>query len=214
MPPISSAAERAALVVADAQLDPGQREADRAAAALAVPRQVGVRGQHRGLAHAVALEDGVAGALAPGLEGLDQHRRRAADEEAHVAAGHAIEPRLGEHAHVERRHAHEDGGARQQADDAAGVEAVEPEHLRAGEQGAVRGDEQAVHMEDRQGVDQHVAALGRRAPAPVALQRHRVRDQVAVAEHRPLAAPGGAAGVEDGGEVVAAALRRKCVSGK
>ena len=39
----------------------------------------------------------------------------------------------------------------------AGVEAAEPEHLRAGEQRAVRGDEEAVHVEDRQGVDQHVA---------------------------------------------------------
>ena len=42
-----------------------------------------------------------------------------------------------------------------------------------------------------------------------ALQRDGVREQVAVRQHRPLAAPGGAARVEDRGEVVARALRRR-----
>ncbi len=73
----------------------------------------------------------------------------------------------------------------------------------------MRGDEQAVDMEDRQRVDQHVAALGWRAPVPVVLERQRVREQVAVAQHRPLAAPGRAAGVEDRRQVVALARRRR-----
>ncbi len=59
-------------------------------------------------------------------------------------------------------------------------------------------------MEDRQHVDQHVARL----PAPVVLERERVAQEVAVAEHRALAAPGGAAGVEDGGQVVGRAHGR------
>ena len=140
------------------------------------------------------------------VEGVDQQRRRAADEEAHAAARLARQRRLGEQAHVQRRHAHEDARPGQLANHRLGVEAREPEHPGAGEQRAVRGDEEAVDVEDRQRVDQHVAAFVGSAPAPVALQRLRVRQQVAVAEHRALAAPGRAAGVEDRGQVVAVAL--------
>ena len=92
-------------------------------------------------------------------------------------AGLARQRRLGEHAHVQRRHAHEHRGLGQARDHGAGVELREPDHLAAVEQRAVRGDEQAVHMEDRQRVDQHVAG----APAPVVLQHLRIRQQVAVA---------------------------------
>ena len=45
----------------------------------------------------------------------------------------------------------------------------------------------------------------RRYASPNRLEGLRVRQQVAVAQHRALAAPGGAAGVEDGGQVVGAA---------
>src|SRR5207237_1822626 len=48
----------------DAPADARERKADRAAAPLAVPRVVRIRRQHHRLAHPVALEDGVAGALA------------------------------------------------------------------------------------------------------------------------------------------------------
>ena len=43
-----------------------------AATALAVLRPAGVGGEHHGLAHAVALEQGVAGALAPGVDVFQQ----------------------------------------------------------------------------------------------------------------------------------------------
>ncbi len=122
---------------------------------------------------------------------------------AHVAAGLARQARLGEQAHVQRRHAHEHGGLGQPGNDRLRVELREPDHRAAVEQRAVRGDEQAVHMEDRQRVDQHVARL----PAPVVLQRERVGKQVAVAQHRALAAPRGARGVEDRGQVVGRAPR-------
>ena len=80
--PISSVpSARAGLRVGDAHLDAGQREADRAGDALAV---VGVRGVHAGLGHAVALEDGVAGARLPFAMRLGEQRRRAGDEQAHV----------------------------------------------------------------------------------------------------------------------------------
>ena len=164
MPPISSARAGVTLVVAHPQLHAWQRKADRAAATLAVLGVVGVGRQHHGLAHAVALEDGVAGALAPGVEGLDQQRRRARDEHAHRGAGLSRQRRLGEHAHVQRGHAHEHGGVGHLRNAGLGVEAVEPDHLGAGQQRTVAGDEQAVHMEDRQRVDQHIARL----PAPPA----------------------------------------------
>ena len=82
--PTVAGGQRRVVGADDAHADAGQREADRAAAPLAVGGVVGVRGQHHRLAHAVALEDGVAGALPELLEGVEQERRRAADEEAHV----------------------------------------------------------------------------------------------------------------------------------
>lgn len=139
----------------------------------------------------------------PFVEGLDEQRCRARDEQAHVAHRFACEARLGEQAHVERRHAHEHGGFGQLGDDALGVELREPQHLAAVEQCTVQRDEEAVHVEDRQRVNEHVA----RRPAPVVLEHLGVRQQVAVREHRALAASGGAARVEDRGEVVGRLFR-------
>ncbi len=71
---------------------------------------------------------------------------------------------------------------------------------------------QTVHVKDRQRVDQHIAPTVRpsgRRPAPVVLEHHGVGQQVAVREHRALAAPGGAAGVEDGGQIVGLPGRRR-----
>ena len=56
-------------------------------------------------------------------------------------------------------------------------------------------------MEDRQRMDQHIARL----PAPIVFQHDRIAQQVAMREHGALAAACGAAGVEDGREVVRAA---------
>jgi hypothetical protein len=195
-----------------AQAHAGQRRTHGAAAARGLGA-VGVAGEHDGLAHAVALQDDVAGACTPGLEGLQQQRRRAADEQAHAAAGLGREAGLGQQPHVQRGHAHEDAGLGQPLHHGPGVEAVEPQHLGARQQRAVAGHEQPVHVEDGQRVDQGVAALGAAAgaasaPTPERLQHLRVAAQVAVREHRALAAAGGAAGVQDGGEVVVAAQRR------
>ena len=68
------------------------------------------------------------------------------------------------------------------------------------------GHKQTVHMEDGQGVDQHVTLF----PAPIIFERDRVAQQIAVREHRPFAAAGGAAGVQNGGQVIGLA-RRRCV---
>ena len=60
------------------------------------------------------------------------------------------------------------------------------------------GDKQPVHMEDRQCVDEHIV----RAPTPVLLEHPRVAQQIAVREHGALAAARGAAGVQDGSQVI------------
>ena len=83
-----------------------------------------------------------------------------------------------------------------------------PQHATAVEQRGVDGHEQAVHVKDRQRVDQHVAALLRRSPTPVFLQHHGVGQQVAVRQHGALAAAGGAAGVQDGRQVIGPTLHR------
>ena len=137
-----------------------------------------------------------------------QQRRRAGDEQAHVRARLARQRGLGQHAHVQRGHAHEHGGLAACARSSArGVELLEPDHLAAVEQRAVERDEQAVHVEDRQRVDQHVA-VG--CQPQYRFSTCAFDEQVAVREHRALAAPGRAAGVEDGGQVVGAPLHGTC----
>ena len=192
----------AACLVGDTDLDVGQARPDRAGDALALER---VRGVHAGLGHAVALEDPVAAARLEGLEGLDEQRRRARDEEPHVAAGLAVERGLGQQARIEGRHAHHDRGAWQQADHGLGVEARQEQHLRTAQQNGVARHEEAVGVIDRQGVEQHV--VGGKAPEP--RQGIGVGAQVAVAEHRAFRPAGGPRGVENPGQVVG--LERRAV---
>ena len=131
-------------------------------------------------------------------EGLGQQRRGAGDEEAHLGADLAVEARIGQQAHVVGRHAHHHRAARQIAQRLLDVELGQPDHARAGQQRAMRGHEQAVHVEDGQHVQQHVVG----APAPVLVQHARVGREVAVRQHGALAAAGGAGRVQDGGQVV------------
>jgi hypothetical protein len=101
---------------------------------------------------------------------LRQQRGGAGDEQPHVLAGFPVQARVGQQAGVEGRDAHEDGGARQQAEDLLHVELRQEQHRRAVQQHAVGRDEQPVGVEDRQGVQQHVVRL----PAPIAVQRQHV----------------------------------------
>jgi hypothetical protein len=139
-------------------------------------------------------------------QAFKQQRRRARDEEPHVARRHFREARLGKQAHVQRGHAHEHRGFGHFLDDKFRVEFAEPDHLAAVEQRAVQRDKEAMHVEDRQSVDEDVAALRQRfariAPAPIVLQHLRVAEHIAVCQHRTFAAPGGAAGIENGRQVV------------
>jgi len=62
----------------------------------------------------------------------------------------------------------------------------------------VNGHKQAVYMKNGQGVDQHIIG----PPAPVALQHLRIAEHVAVGQHGTFAAPSGATGVDDDGQVI------------
>ena len=104
---------------------------------------------------------------------------------------------FGQHAGVERGHAHEYRGLCHQRDRPAWLKAVHPQHGAAVEQRAVDGDKQTVDMEDRQRMYQHVVRL----PGPVLFEHLCIAEQVAVAEHRAFAAPGGTAGIQNGGQI-------------
>ena len=186
-----------------------QRKAHGAAAALiliAVTRvgRIRVGGQHDGLAHAIALQNRVAGARLPGAEGFDQHGGRARNKQAHMRRHLTVQPGVGQHAHIQRRHAHEDRGVLEARHHGLWVVFGKPDHGTAIEQCTMNRHKQTVHMEDRQSVNQHIAFL----PAPVHLEHGRIGQQIAMAEHGPLAAPGGAAGVENGRQIVCTALHR------
>ncbi|ESX22226.1 hypothetical protein X766_01885 [Mesorhizobium sp. LSJC255A00] len=185
----------AAVRVGDAQRNAGQREADRAGPTLAL---IGVRRVHVGLGHAVALENGVAGALAPGVVRFGEQRRRAGNEQADVLRRLGIQPVLLQEPGIEGRHPHQHCRAGQERDDAAGVEFLLEQHRGAGHQGDVGGDEQAVRVEDRQGMDQHVIP----GETPLLDQHARIGGQVFVAEHGALGASGGARCVKDCGQIV------------
>ena len=138
------------------------------------------------------------GALLPQIEGFQQQRRRAGDEEAHVAHCVFGQASFSQQTHVQRGHAHENRGFGQLLHDDFGVEFGQPDHLAAVQQRAMQRHKQAVNVEDGQGVDEHVIRL----PTPVILQNLRVGQQVVVRQHRAFAAPCRAAGVQNGGQIV------------
>ena len=55
-----------------------------------------------------------------------------------------------------------------------------------------------MHMKNRQGMNQHIVI----APVPIVFQYQCIAQQIAMTQHRPFAAAGGAAGVNDGGQIV------------
>ena len=142
--------------VGDARGDAGQGIADGAGHALAV---IGVGGVHVGLGHAVALENGMAGACnhsrcvsaSSGAE--PETNSRMCLSSPCVSAGMMQQP------HIEGRHAHQHGRTRHQCDDQVGIEFRQEDHRGAREQGDVARDEQAVGVEDRQRMDQDVVPL-------------------------------------------------------
>ena len=71
-------------------------------------------------------------------------------------------------------------------------------------------DKQAVHMEDGQAVDEHIATALRAScfrPAPIVFQHFGVGEQIAMAEHGAFAAARGATGIDHGRQIVRIAWR-------
>ena len=132
---------------------------------------------------------------------LRQEGRGAGDEETHVPRDRTVEGGRVQQAGVEGRHPHHRRRLRHQADHLARVEFRQQDHRAARDQRDVHRDEEAVGVEDREGMQQHV----RLGEAPVVRERFGVGQKVALAQHRALGAPRRAGGVEEGGEVVFAA---------
>ena len=181
-------------VVGQAQLDPGQREAHRAGAALAV---VGVRDGEHGLGRAVALQRRLAAAGPHRGEHVGGQGRGA--RHAQPEAGQAREAGVGGEAAVHRGHAEEQGGA-EVAGRRRHVRGVEPgpqQHRRPRLQRAVDARAQPVEVEERQRVGQAVVGL----PAPGEPQGLDAGHQVAVRQQGALGGAGGARGVDEQGRV-------------
>ena len=104
----------------------------------------------------------MAAALLPLAVGIGQQRGGAGHEQAHVARRVCGEARVVQQAGVEGRHPHHHRGARQPAENVAGIEFRQQDHRSASRQADIGGDEQAVDMEERQRMQQHV--IGREAP--------------------------------------------------
>jgi hypothetical protein len=175
-------------------LDVRQRKADRAGPPLAF---IGVRRGHVGLGHAVAFEDAVAGALLEGDVRLGEKRRASGGEEAHMRGKLPGEARIVEQPRIEGRHAHHRGRPRQPFDELVDLQRRQEDHRTAGKQDDVAGDEQAVRMEDRQRVQEHVVP----GEPPCLDKGPGVGKQVVLRQHSALRAPGGARRIEEGGEV-------------
>ena len=86
-----------------------KRKTDTAAATLPVQR---VGADHSGFGHAIAFQDGLTGACLELLERLELQGSGTGDEQAHTAAGIAVEPVFGQQPCIERRYAHHDRRAR------------------------------------------------------------------------------------------------------
>ena len=163
-----------------------------------------VRQRHADLGHPVALEQRVAGDLAPALEHVHRQRRRPrhhqpqpadAVERAALQFGRRRVPGR-DRAAVDRRHRREHGDlARRQprSHTALGVEGRQ--HLAGGAHRQRRAEpvDDAVHVVQRQHQQQAI----RRPPAPGLDQRRNLRADVLVRRHDALRLAGRAAGVDD-----------------
>ena len=129
---------------------------------------------------------------------------RAGYEQAHVGGQVGIQPRVAEQPGIEGRNPHHRRRPRHGRDDRIQVEARHELHRSTGYEADVHRDEQAVGVEDRQGMDQHVSG----GEAPEVGQGACVRQQIVVRQHRPFRSARGAGGVQDRGKVASLAVDR------
>ncbi len=173
---------------------PGSGRADRARDALAV---VGIGRVHERLAHPVAFENRVPGALAKLAMCFREQRGGPGHEQSDVRGSFAREGRMLQQSCVERGHAHHHRRFRQQPHHLVGVELRQKQHRAAGREHGVDRDEQAMHMEDRQGVQQHVVCR----ESPRLCERERIRREIRARQHRALRAAGGPGRIEQRCEI-------------
>ena len=163
---------------------------------------VGVRGDHVGLGHAVALEDRVAGALAPCA---DASRPAAAPSRRRTGA--CLRAGLPRQALAGRAGAYRRSARPSSRSRAAAPRRSRPGRTAAGRSSSRRDSSATLEATNRPCVWKigsawiSTSALGE---APDVDQRQRVRRQIGVRQHRALGAAGRARGVEDRGEIVAA----------
>ncbi len=147
--------------IGDADLDPRQRQTHRSGNTRAV---IGIRRVHVGFGHAVAFEDGVAGARLPVAMGLAQKRRRTRDEQAHVLRRLPRQARIGQQPGIESRHAHHHCRLRHQPEHLVHLRPGQEQHGGARHQHRVGRHEQSMGVIDRKRMQQHVAI--RELPEP------------------------------------------------
>ena len=176
--------------VADPQLHPRQGQAHGARPPVTL---IGVRGVHRGFRHPVAFEDPVPRARLEGLVGFCQQRRGTRHEEPHMRRQIAVEPRIVQKPRVEGRHPHHGRRFGQQPQHRLQLEFRQEDQRATSQERHVGRHEKAVRVKDRQRMKQHVI---RREP-PACDQRLRIRQQVALRQHRPLGAARGPGGVQE-----------------
>ena len=171
------------LALLEAHLDPGQRQSHRTGPAVAV---VGVRDEHAGLGHAVALEHGEPmpasrAAKVEGSSGADPetHSRSAASSRDRGLA--ARRTHIVGTPNIRRRPGGGDG-----VEHGVDLEPGQDDRRRAGQQRAVQPDAEAVDVEQRQGQQQPVVG----SPAPCDLDRRRGGQEVAVAQRHALRGAG------------------------
>ncbi len=160
--------------------------------------RIRVGGEHDGFTHAVTLQNGVTRALLPLGESFNQQWRRTRDEQTHVACSLLGQGGLGQEAHIQSGHPHEDRRFRHFGDDKLGIKLGHPYHFAAIDQGTVNGHKQTMHMKNRQRVNEHIALL----PRPISFESLGVAEHVAVGQHGAFAAACRTTGVQNGCQVV------------
>ena len=110
----------------------------------------------------------------------------------------ARKPRVVQQPGIEGRHTHHGSGVRQAGQHLIQLETRQELHCATGQHAGIGRHEQAVGVEDRQGMQQDIRA----GKLPEVPERQRVTEQIAVRQHRALGSPGGTRRVENGTQIV------------
>ena len=146
-----------------------------------------IRSDHSRLGHTVAFEDSLASSRLEGLESLPPERGRSGYEHTHPGTRLRREVCVVEQTDIVRGYPHENASSRERIHHGSGFEALVKQNSTGLQQSAVHGHEEPVYVIHGQDVEQNVLPL----PAPQRPKRLRIREKIAMAEHRALGAPRG-----------------------